>query len=36
MGALMQDDLPKLAEAVVLLHSAERIIEQNVLVSLLI
>jgi Cd2+/Zn2+-exporting ATPase len=34
--ALMQDDLPKLAEAVVLSRSAERIIKQNVLVSLLI
>ncbi|MDQ4043656.1 MAG: heavy metal translocating P-type ATPase, partial [Actinomycetota bacterium] len=34
--ALMQDDLSKLAEAVVLSRSAERIIKQNVLVSLLI
>ncbi|MDQ3892789.1 MAG: heavy metal translocating P-type ATPase, partial [Actinomycetota bacterium] len=34
--ALMQDDLPKLAEAVRLSHSAERIIKQNVVVSLLI
>ena len=34
--ALMQDDLPKLAEAIVLSRSAERIIKQNVLVSLLI
>jgi len=34
--ALMQDDLPKLAEAVELSRSAERIIKQNVLVSLLI
>jgi Cd2+/Zn2+-exporting ATPase len=34
--ALMQDDLPKLAEAVKLSRSAERIIKQNVLVSLLI
>jgi Zn2+/Cd2+-exporting ATPase len=34
--ALMQDDLPKLAEAVRLSRAAERIIKQNVLVSLLI
>jgi Zn2+/Cd2+-exporting ATPase len=34
--ALMQDDLPKLAEAVVLSRAAERIIKQNVLVSILI
>ena len=34
--ALMQDDLPKLAEAVVLSHAAERIIRQNVAVSILI
>ncbi|MBA3795541.1 MAG: cation-translocating P-type ATPase, partial [Rubrobacter sp.] len=34
--ALMQDDLPKLAEAVKLSRAAERIIKQNVLVSLLI
>jgi Cd2+/Zn2+-exporting ATPase len=34
--ALMQDDLPKLAEAVRLSRSAERIIKQNVVVSLLI
>jgi Zn2+/Cd2+-exporting ATPase len=34
--ALMQDDLPKLAEAVVLSRSAERIIKQNILVSVLI
>jgi Cd2+/Zn2+-exporting ATPase len=32
--ALMQDDLPKLAEAVRLARSAERIIKQNVLVSI--
>ena len=34
--ALMQDDLPKLAEAVRLSRDAERIIKQNVLVSILI
>ncbi len=34
--ALMQDDLPKLAEAVRLSRAAEGIIKQNVLVSLLI
>jgi Cd2+/Zn2+-exporting ATPase len=34
--ALMQDDLPKLAEAVRLSRAAERIIKQNVLVSILI
>jgi Zn2+/Cd2+-exporting ATPase len=34
--ALMQDDLPKLAEAVVLSRAAERIIRQNVAVSILI
>ena len=34
--ALMQDDLPKLAEAVVLSRSAERIIKQNILASVLI
>jgi Cd2+/Zn2+-exporting ATPase len=34
--ALMRDDLPKLAEAVRLSRSAERIIKQNVLVSLLV
>nr|MBA3585355.1 HAD-IC family P-type ATPase [Gemmatimonadota bacterium] len=34
--ALMQDDLPKLAEAVRLSRSAERIIRQNVAVSILI
>ncbi|HKH78243.1 MAG TPA: heavy metal translocating P-type ATPase, partial [Rubrobacteraceae bacterium] len=34
--ALMQDDLTKLAEAVVLSRAAERIIKQNVLVSILI
>jgi Cd2+/Zn2+-exporting ATPase len=34
--ALMQDDLPKLAEAVRLARSAERIIKQNVLVSIAI
>lgn len=34
--SLMQDDLPKLPEAVVLSRSAERLIKQNVLVSLLI
>ena len=34
--ALMQDDLPKLAEAVVLSRSAERLIKQNILVSVLI
>jgi len=34
--ALMQDDLPKLAEAVLLSRSAERIIRQNVAVSILI
>jgi Cd2+/Zn2+-exporting ATPase len=34
--ALMQDDLPKVAEAVRLSRSAERIIKQNVVVSLLI
>ena len=34
--ALMQDDLPKLAEAVRLSRSAERIIKQNVLASILI
>jgi Cd2+/Zn2+-exporting ATPase len=34
--ALMQDDLPKLAEAVVLSRAAERIIRQNVTVSILI
>ncbi len=34
--ALMRDDLPKLAEAVRLSRAAERIIKQNVLVSLLI
>ena len=34
--ALMQDDLPKLAEAVRLSRAAERIIKQNVAVSILI
>jgi len=34
--ALMQDDLPKLAEAVRLSRSAERVIKQNVLVSVAI
>ena len=34
--ALMQDDLPKLAEAVRLSRSAERIIRQNVFVSIAI
>ena len=34
--ALMQDDLPKLAEAVRLSRAAERIIKQNVVVSILI
>jgi Cd2+/Zn2+-exporting ATPase len=34
--ALMQDDLPKLAEAVRLSRAAERIIRQNVFVSILI
>jgi Cd2+/Zn2+-exporting ATPase len=34
--ALMQDDLPKLAEAVRLSRAAERIIKQNILVSILI
>jgi Cd2+/Zn2+-exporting ATPase len=34
--ALMQDDLPRLAEAVVLSRTAERIIRQNVAVSILI
>jgi Cd2+/Zn2+-exporting ATPase len=34
--ALMQDDLPKLAEAVLLSRSAERIIRQNVAFSILI
>jgi Cd2+/Zn2+-exporting ATPase len=34
--ALMQDDLPKLAEAVRLARSAERIIKQNVFVSIAI
>ena len=34
--ALMQHDLLKLPEAVVLSRSAERLIKQNVLVSLLI
>ncbi len=34
--ALMQDDLPKLAEAVVLSRAAERIIRQNVVVSIAI
>jgi Zn2+/Cd2+-exporting ATPase len=34
--ALMEDDLPKLAEAVVLSRAAERIIRQNVAVSILI
>jgi Zn2+/Cd2+-exporting ATPase len=34
--ALMQDDLPKLAEAVKLSHSAEQVIKQNVFVSILI
>jgi Zn2+/Cd2+-exporting ATPase len=34
--ALMQDDLPKLAEAVVLSRAAERIIRQNVAVSIAI
>jgi Zn2+/Cd2+-exporting ATPase len=34
--ALMQDDLPKLAEAVRLSRSAERIIKQNVVVSIAI
>jgi Zn2+/Cd2+-exporting ATPase len=34
--ALMRDDLPKLAEALRLSRSAERIIKQNVLVSLLV
>jgi Cd2+/Zn2+-exporting ATPase len=34
--ALMQDDLPKLAEAVVLSRTAERVIRQNVAVSIAI
>jgi Cd2+/Zn2+-exporting ATPase len=34
--ALMQDDLPKLAEAVRLSRAAERIIKQNVVVSIAI
>ena len=34
--ALMQDDLPKLAEAIRLSRSAERIIRQNVAISILI
>jgi Cd2+/Zn2+-exporting ATPase len=34
--ALMQDDLPKLAEAVRLSRAAERVIKQNVFVSILI
>src|SRR5215210_2862994 len=34
--ALMQDDLRKLAEAVMLSRNAERIIKQNVVVSILI
>src|ERR671910_2079973 len=34
--ALMQDDLPKLAEAVLLSRAAERIIRQNVAVSIAI
>ena len=34
--ALMQDDLPRLAEAVWLSHSAEQVIKQNVFVSILI
>ncbi len=34
--ALMQDDLPKLAQAVMLSRDAERIIKQNVVVSILI
>jgi Zn2+/Cd2+-exporting ATPase len=34
--ALMQDDLPKLAEAVSLSRSAEKVIKQNVAVSILI
>ncbi len=34
--ALMKDDLPKLAEAVVLSRAAERIIRQNVAVSVLV
>jgi Cd2+/Zn2+-exporting ATPase len=34
--ALMQDDLPKLAEAVRLSRAAERIIKQNVVISILI
>ena len=34
--ALMQDDLPRLAEAVILSRAAERIIRQNVAVSILI
>jgi Cd2+/Zn2+-exporting ATPase len=34
--ALMQDDLPRLAEAVVLSRAAERIIRQNVAVSILV
>jgi len=34
--ALMQDDLPKIAEAVRLSRSAERIIQQNVAASILI
>jgi Zn2+/Cd2+-exporting ATPase len=34
--ALMRDDLPKLAEAVVLSRAAERIIKQNVVVSIAI
>jgi Zn2+/Cd2+-exporting ATPase len=34
--ALMQDHLPKLDEAVVLSRAAERIIKQNIYVSLLI
>ena len=34
--ALMQDDLPKLAEAVKVSRAAERIIKQNVLISLLV
>ena len=34
--ALMQDDLPKLAEAIKLSRAAERIIKQNILVSVLV
>ena len=34
--ALMKDDLPKLAEAVALSRAAERVIRQNVVVSILI